>query len=37
VRLQVEEDIDAAPSDVFRFAATEHFDKHPRWDYQSSR
>jgi hypothetical protein len=32
VRLQAGEDIDAAPSDVFRFVATEHFDNHPRWD-----
>lgn len=32
MRLQVEEDVDAAPSDVFRFVATEHFDNHPRWD-----
>ncbi len=32
MRLQAEEDIDAAPSDVFRFVATEHFDNHPRWD-----
>jgi len=32
VRLRSEEDIDAAPSDVFRFVATEHFDNHPRWD-----
>jgi hypothetical protein len=32
VRLQAEENIDAAPSDVFRFVATEHFANHPRWD-----
>ena len=32
MRLQVEEDIDAAPSEVFRFVATEHFDNHPKWD-----
>ncbi len=32
MRLQAEEDIDAAPSEVFRFVATEHFDNHPRWD-----
>jgi hypothetical protein len=25
-------DIDAAPSDVFRFVATDHFRNHPRWD-----
>ncbi len=32
MRLQAEEYIDAPPSDVFRFVATEHFDNHPRWD-----
>jgi hypothetical protein len=32
VRLQVEQDVDAAPSDVFRFVATEHFANHPKWD-----
>ncbi len=32
MRLQAEEDIDAAPSDVFRFVATEHFGNHPKWD-----
>ncbi|SFT87531.1 Polyketide cyclase / dehydrase and lipid transport [Geodermatophilus amargosae] len=32
MRLQAEIHIDAAPSDVFRFVATEHFDNHPRWD-----
>jgi len=32
VRVQVGEDIDAAPSEVFRFVATDHFQNHPRWD-----
>jgi uncharacterized protein YndB with AHSA1/START domain len=32
VRLQVEQEIDAAPSDVFRFVATDHFTNHPTWD-----
>jgi hypothetical protein len=32
VRLRAEEDIDAAPSDVFRFVATDHFANHPSWD-----
>ena len=32
MRLEVGEDIDAAPSDVFRFVATEHFANHPKWD-----
>jgi hypothetical protein len=32
VRLQAEEDIDAAPSEVFRFVATDHFRNHPTWD-----
>jgi len=32
VRLQAEEDIQAAPSEVFRFVATDHFANHPKWD-----
>ncbi|MGY1985664.1 SRPBCC family protein [Blastococcus sp. SYSU DS0669] len=32
MRLSAGEHIDAAPSDVFRFVATEHFANHPRWD-----
>ncbi len=32
MRLRAETDIDAAPSDVFRFVATEHFANHPSWD-----
>jgi hypothetical protein len=32
VRLHAREHIDAPPSDVFRFVATEHFANHPRWD-----
>jgi hypothetical protein len=32
VCLRTEEDIDSAPSDVFRFVATEHFADPPGWD-----
>lgn len=32
MRLQAEVDIDAAPSDVYRFVATDHFANHPSWD-----
>ncbi len=32
MRLQADEDIDAAPSEVFRFVATDHFQNHPAWD-----
>ncbi len=32
MRLRAREHIDAPPSDVFRFVATEHFTNHPRWD-----
>ncbi len=32
MRLRAREHIDAPPSDVFQFVATEHFTNHPRWD-----
>ncbi len=32
MRLQAEETIDASPSEVFRFVATDHFQNHPKWD-----
>ncbi len=32
MRVRAEEDIDAAPSEVFRFVATDHFANHPSWD-----
>ena len=32
MRLQAGQDIDAPPSEVFRFVATEHFQNHPSWD-----
>ena len=32
MRLQAGQDIDAPPSEVFRFVATEHFQNHRRWD-----
>jgi hypothetical protein len=32
MRLQAEQDIDAAPSEVFRFVATDHFTNHGKWD-----
>ena len=32
MRLQAEQDIDAAPSAVFRFVATDHLANHPKWD-----
>ncbi len=32
MRLRTREHIDAPPSEVFRFVATEHFANHPRWD-----
>ena len=30
--MQAGRDIDAPPSEVFRFVATEHFQNHPKWD-----
>ena len=32
MRLQAGQDIDAPPSEVFRFVAAEHFQNHPKWD-----
>ena len=32
MRLHAGQDIDASPSDVFRFVGTEHFHNHPKWD-----
>ena len=32
MRLRAGRDIDAPPSEVFRFVATEHFQNHPKWD-----
>ncbi len=32
MRLHARQHIDAPPSDVFRFVATEHFTNHPTWD-----
>ena len=32
MRVHAGQDIDAPPSEVFRFVATEHFHNHPTWD-----
>ena len=32
MRVKSEEDIQATPSEVFRFVATDHLQNHPKWD-----